>query len=160
MRLCALFTLLILNFNFLHSQLPNQLFHYDRFHSWWENCLISACMCTFIYMWVHLFLKCGLLITALGFLRRPLAIVAAFLTALSIAFLNDRWADSLIQTQWSAINIISLSCDGNVVYSLASSFLAHGIFIFILFVSFSSKYFGKLIMVSHKVLPATNVKFK
>ncbi|GFY93214.1 prenylated RAB acceptor 1.A1 [Actinidia rufa] len=31
-------------------------------------------------------------ILGLGFLRRPLAIIAAALTALSIAFLNDRYA--------------------------------------------------------------------
>lgn len=32
----------------------------------------------------------------MGFLRRPIAIVAAFLTALSIAFLNDRYAASCL----------------------------------------------------------------
>lgn len=32
----------------------------------------------------------------MGFLRRPVAIVAALLTALSIAFLNDRYAASCV----------------------------------------------------------------
>ncbi|TYK25020.1 PRA1 family protein A1-like [Cucumis melo var. makuwa] len=68
----------------------------------------SRLKCNLYYYRTNYFIMI-VFILALGFLRRPLAIVAAFLTALSIAFLND-------------------------------SFLAHGIFIFILFASFSSKY--------------------
>ncbi|KAL6519442.1 PRA1 protein A1 [Orobanche gracilis] len=39
-------------------------------------------------------LKCNLYYFGMGFLRRPLAIVAALMTALSIAFLNDRGTSS------------------------------------------------------------------
>lgn len=50
------------------------------------NMWTCVCVCVFRLLIFELW------IVGLGFIRRPLAIVAAFLTALSIAFLNDRYA--------------------------------------------------------------------
>lgn len=47
--------------------------------------------------------SCAFCIAALGFLRRPLAIVAAFLTTLSIAFLNDRYFTYWLLHPWVKI---------------------------------------------------------
>ncbi|XP_042510307.1 PRA1 family protein A1-like [Macadamia integrifolia] len=51
----------------------------------------SRLKCNLYYYRTNYFLMI-IFILGLGFLRRPLAIVAAFLTALSIAFLNDSFA--------------------------------------------------------------------
>lgn len=45
-----------------------------------------------LYCCLVLIYVCAFYFAGLGFLRRPLAIVAAALTAVTIAFLNDRYA--------------------------------------------------------------------
>ncbi|MCD9561412.1 PRA1 protein A1 [Datura stramonium] len=62
-------------------------FTFPRSYSKWN----SRLKCNLYYYRTNYFIMI-VVILALGFLRRPLAIVAAFLTALSIAFLNDSFA--------------------------------------------------------------------
>ena len=53
----------------------------------------------------------------MGFLRRPIAIVAAFLTALSMAFLNDRYASSCLfyLTVMYLVGDLEGGCVGKVI---------------------------------------------
>lgn len=81
-------------------QLQNQLLHYDCCNSRWVIKIYiffsflfwnwKSMALLFIVSIYWLGFCCFVSTTALGFLRRPLAIVAALLTALSIAILNDR----------------------------------------------------------------------
>ncbi|XP_059595111.1 PRA1 family protein A1 isoform X1 [Vitis vinifera] len=62
-------------------------FTLPRSYSKWS----SRLKCNFYYYRTNYFIMI-VFILGMGFLRRPIAIVAAFLTALSIAFLNDSFA--------------------------------------------------------------------
>lgn len=59
----------------------------------------------FWFFWFWFYFTAGI-----GFLRRPLAIVAAFFTALSIAFLNDRYAALLsvgvFSQRWLYVEVV------------------------------------------------------
>lgn len=153
MRFCALFTLLIWNHNFLHSQLPNQLFHYDRFHSWWVNCRISAFIC------VHFFLL--------------------FQNTFSFSLSVDRWLQPWVFYEGHLLSLLLFSqhsaslfwMTGELIawYThcgwqlMSSAFLVMGM-LFILwpqvflhtgFPIFTLFYLGNPIMVSYKVVFST-----
>ncbi|KAG4152474.1 hypothetical protein ERO13_D04G124900v2 [Gossypium hirsutum] len=67
-------------------------FTFPRSYAKWN----SRLKCNLYYYRTNYFIMV-VVILGLGFLRRPVAILSAMLTALSIAFLNDSFAGTLVR---------------------------------------------------------------
>ncbi|XP_055809206.1 PRA1 family protein A1-like [Solanum dulcamara] len=77
-------------------------FTFPRSYSKWN----SRLKCNLYYYRTNYFIMI-VAILALGFLRRPLAIVAALLTAISIAFLNDSFAGTFSEKVTRTVRQVS-----------------------------------------------------